>query len=132
MVVYGVGKQGLETCENLFEKVFSRVKLPFPDNKIQNFSNGNDDYKTTIPEYYAETCVDYGQVIKIKAGGKVVDNFSTVKWVFLTKSENFKAKKYTFSSRKSGNCQNWVLLPLISISHQSKQSFLIFCKIGLY
>ena len=41
MVAYEVGKQGLETCKNLFEKIFSRVELPFPDNKIQIFSDGN-------------------------------------------------------------------------------------------
>jgi len=78
MVAYEVGKQGLKTCKSLFEKVFSRVELPFPDNKIQIFSDGNDDYKTTIPEYYAETCVDYGQVIKIREGGKVVDKIKII------------------------------------------------------
>jgi len=78
MVAYEVGKQGLETCKNLFEKVFDRVKLPFPDNKIQIFSDGNDDYKTTIPEYYAETCVDYGQIIKIRENGKVVDKIKII------------------------------------------------------
>ncbi len=66
MVAYEVGKQGLETCKKLFEKVFERVQLPFPNNKIQIFSDGNDDYTSTIPDYYAETCVDYGQLIKIK------------------------------------------------------------------
>ena len=78
MVAYEVGKQGLKTCKSLFEKVFSRVELPFPDNKIQIFSDGNDDYKTTIPEYYAETCVDYVQVIKIREGGKVVDKIKII------------------------------------------------------
>ncbi|KAF5418975.1 MAG: hypothetical protein C5S44_12245, partial [Candidatus Methanocomedens sp.] len=32
----------------------------------------------TIPEYYAETCVDYGQVIKIREGGKVVDKIKII------------------------------------------------------
>ena len=45
----------------------------FPDNKIQIFSDGNDDYKSTLPEYYVETCVDYGQIIKIRESGKMVD-----------------------------------------------------------
>jgi hypothetical protein len=39
--------------------------------KIQIFSDGNDDYKTTISKYYAETCVDYGQIIKVRENGKV-------------------------------------------------------------
>jgi len=78
MVAYEVGKQGRETCRKLFEKVFGRVQLPFPDDKIKIFSDGNDDYTNTIPEYYAETCVDYGQLIKIKEGGKIVDKIKII------------------------------------------------------
>jgi hypothetical protein len=78
MIGFEVGKQGLDTCKKLFEKVFCRIQLPFPDNKIQIFSDGNDDYKTTIPEYYAETCVEYGQIIKIREGGKVVDKLKRI------------------------------------------------------
>jgi len=37
MVAYEVGKQGLKTCNSMFEKVFSRVELPLPDNKILIF-----------------------------------------------------------------------------------------------
>ena len=46
--------------------------------KIQRFSDENDDYASTIPEYCSETCVDYGQIIKIREGGKVVDKIITV------------------------------------------------------
>jgi hypothetical protein len=59
-------------------KSLERVQLPFPDNKIQIFSDGNDDYKSTLPEYYAETCIDYGQIIKIREGGKVVDKIKAI------------------------------------------------------
>ncbi|GAG15765.1 unnamed protein product, partial [marine sediment metagenome] len=41
------------------DKLYRRVELPFPDNKIQIFSDGNDDYKYVLPEFYAETCIDY-------------------------------------------------------------------------
>lgn len=57
----------------MIEKLFWRIKLPFPDNKIQIFSDGNDDYEYILPEYYADTCIEYGQVIKIRKNGKVVD-----------------------------------------------------------
>jgi len=40
--------------------------------KIEIFSDGHDDYTNTIPEYYTETCVDYGQVIKIREGGELL------------------------------------------------------------
>ena len=78
IVAYEIGKQGRETCKRLFDKVFDRVQLPFPDMKIQIFSDGNDDYTSTIPEYYEGTCVDYGQVIKIREGGKIVDKIKKV------------------------------------------------------
>ena len=54
------------------------MQLPFPDKKIQIFSDGNDDYTNTILEYYADTCVDYGQVIKIRERGKIVDKIKKV------------------------------------------------------
>ena len=57
----------------MIEKLFWRIKLPFPDNKIQIFSDGNDDYEYILPKYYADTCIDYGQLIKIREKGKVVD-----------------------------------------------------------
>ena len=57
----------------MIEKLFSRVELPFPNNKIQIFSDGNDDYVFTLPKYYADTCIDYGQIVKIRENGRVVD-----------------------------------------------------------
>ena len=80
IVAYEVGKHGLKTCRRLFDKVFDRVQLPFPDNKTQIFSDGNDDYNSIIPEYYATTCVDYGQLIKIREKGKVVDKIKTIRY----------------------------------------------------
>jgi IS1 family transposase len=78
IVAYEIGKRTRESCKKLFEKVFNRVQLPFTDVKIQIFSDGNDDYTSTIPEYYSEDCVDYGQLIKIREGGKVVDKIKKV------------------------------------------------------
>jgi IS1 family transposase len=78
IVAYEIGKRTKESCEKLFEKVFDRIQLPFPDKKIEIFSDGHEDYTNTIPEYYAETCVDYGQVIKIREGGKIVEKIKKV------------------------------------------------------
>jgi hypothetical protein len=57
----------------MIEKLFWRTELPFPDQKIQIFSDGNDDYKYILTEYYADTCMEYGQVLKIRENGKVVE-----------------------------------------------------------
>lgn len=56
----------------MIEQVYFRVQLPFPDRKIQFFTDGNDDYTYVLPKYYAETCMDYGQLVKIKERGTLV------------------------------------------------------------
>ena len=62
----------------MIEKLFSRAELPFLNNKIQIFSDGNDDYVFTLPEYYADTCIDYGQIVKIREKGRVVDKIKRI------------------------------------------------------
>ncbi len=62
----------------MIEKLYRRVEFPFPDNKLEIFSDGNDDYEYVLPEYYAETCINYGQLIKVRKGGKVIDKIKRV------------------------------------------------------
>jgi len=57
----------------MIEKLYERATLPFPDYKIKIFSDGNDDYTYVLPDFYADTCMDYGQLIKIRERGRVVD-----------------------------------------------------------
>ena len=57
----------------MIEQLFSRTKLPVPNNKIEVFTDGNDDYTYVLPEYYADICINYGQLIKIREKGRVVD-----------------------------------------------------------
>jgi hypothetical protein len=56
-------------------KMYSRLDLPSPDYKIEIFSDGYEEYEKCFANYYANTCINYGQVIKIREGGKVVDKF---------------------------------------------------------
>lgn len=72
-MAFAVGKWTQETCRRMIEKMYERVELPFPDNKIEIFTDGNDDYEYVLSEFYAETCINYGQLIKIKEGGRLVD-----------------------------------------------------------
>ncbi len=62
----------------MIDRLFSRSELPFPNNKIQIFSDGNDDYVFTLPKYYADTCIDYGQIVKIREKGRVVDKIKRI------------------------------------------------------
>ncbi len=57
----------------MMQKVYERVQLPFPDNKIEIFTDGNRDYQHVLSELYAESCMNYGQLIKIKEKGRLID-----------------------------------------------------------
>jgi hypothetical protein len=56
----------------MVEKLFDRTELPFPDNKIEIFTDGNDDYTHILSDYYADTCINYGQLVKIREKGRVI------------------------------------------------------------
>ena len=73
-----MGKWTQETCREMIDHMYSRLELPFPDNKIEIYTDGNDDYTYVLADYYAETCIDYGQMVKIRKGGRVVDKFKRV------------------------------------------------------
>ena len=77
-VAYSVGKWTQETCRRMVEKLFERTELPSPDKRMEVFSDGNTDYQHILPEYYAEPCIDYGQLIKVREGGRVVDKIKRV------------------------------------------------------
>jgi len=52
--------------------VARRVQHPRDDQRVQFFSDGNDDYTYVLPDYFSVTNMDYGQLIKIKENGRVV------------------------------------------------------------
>ena len=55
---------------NQFEKC---IKKPNKENKLIINSDGNFEYETVLPEFFPEEVMDYGQIIKIKEAGRVVD-----------------------------------------------------------
>ena len=72
-MTFSVGKWTQETCDKMLEKMFGRTELPFPDNKIVIFTDGNNDYTHVLKKYYTNTCINYGQLIKRKENERVVD-----------------------------------------------------------
>ena len=56
----------------MIKQLFDRMELPSPDNKIEIFTDGNDDYTYILPKYFAFICVNYGQLVKIREKGRVV------------------------------------------------------------
>lgn len=77
-VAHSTGKWTQQTCREMLAKMYERLKLPFPGNKLEIFSDGNDDYTYVLPEFYAVSCMNYGQLIKIREGGRVVDKIKRV------------------------------------------------------
>lgn len=57
----------------MINDLFERTELPSPYNKIDIFTDGNNDYTYVLPEYYPDTCINYGQLVKIREQGKIVD-----------------------------------------------------------
>ena len=71
-MAFSVGKWTQETCERMIEKLPERTKHPSPHTKIEIFTDGNDDYTYVLPDYYANSCINYGQLVKIREKGKVI------------------------------------------------------------
>ena len=55
-----------------------RIQLPTFTDRLNVFSDGNDDYTITFPEYIRKDCLNYGQLIKIREKGRVVDKIRKV------------------------------------------------------
>jgi hypothetical protein len=67
MAGYSVGRWTQDTCREMI----TRVKDCLKDGKPTFYSDGNDDYLYVLPEFFQE--LDYGQIVKIRENGKVVD-----------------------------------------------------------
>ena len=57
----------------MMNQLYERVTLPYPDEKLVIYSDGNDQYAKTLNDLYAPPCVNYGQIVKIRKKGKVVE-----------------------------------------------------------
>jgi IS1 family transposase/transposase-like protein len=76
---YACGKRIEETCKVMLDRLFNVMDLPFPGTQIFFSTDGNIQYKELIKERYCETCMGYGQVIKIKKENRLVKiKFETV------------------------------------------------------
>ena len=76
--------------------MFSRIQMPTPNNKLEVYSDGNDDYTVALRDYYPMQCLRYGQVVKIREGGRIVDKIKRsvygdpdIKQIETTDVENF-------------------------------------------
>lgn len=62
----------------MMDQLYERIALPYPDEKLAIYSDGNDQYEKTLNNLYAAPCVNYGQIIKVLEKGKVVEKLKRV------------------------------------------------------
>ena len=67
-----MGKRTQETCKSMISVMSSRLETPTADNRLEVFTDGNDDYTYTLPLYFEPSFIDYGQLVKIKKNGILV------------------------------------------------------------
>jgi IS1 family transposase len=71
-ISFACGKHTEATCKIMLDNLFDVMDLPFPGSKIIFSTDGNIQYNDLIKERYCETCMAYGQMIKVKKDNCVV------------------------------------------------------------
>ena len=69
---FGVGKWNKNTLRLMFNKFEDYIKQPTYKDKLEIYSDGNDDYKSVLLEYFNKDCLCYGQKVKSKGGVKII------------------------------------------------------------
>ncbi len=62
----------------MLSKFAGLVRQPTPNERLNIFSDGNDDYAVVLAELFDMGCVNYGQLVKIREHGRVVDKLHRV------------------------------------------------------
>ena len=62
----------------MMAQVAQRVQIPTFENRLIIYSDGNDDYQFTMPSFFRTDCIDYGQLVKIRKSGRVVDKIRRI------------------------------------------------------
>ena len=62
----------------MFVDFAKRIQLPTLTDHLKIFSDGNDDYKFVMPDFFGMDSLDYGQLVKIRKGGRLVDKIHRI------------------------------------------------------
>jgi len=62
----------------MLAQVARRVDLPTFEYRLTIFSDGNDDYTYVLPEFFRTDTINYGQLVKIREKGTVVDKLHRI------------------------------------------------------
>ena len=70
---FSVGKWTQETCREMILQLPKIIQPPAFTDRLEIFSDGNDDYSFTLPDFFKKDCMNYGQLVKIRENGRVVN-----------------------------------------------------------
>lgn len=71
-VAHVVGKWNGKTCDEFYELIKKRMRMPTKRHKLKIISDGNEQNIEAIKNNFDENCVEYSQVIKIRENQKVI------------------------------------------------------------
>ena len=75
---FAVGKWTQSTCSRMLATFAKRVEPATFTDRLKIFSDGNDDYTFVLPIFFRRDCINYGQLVKIREKGRVVDKIHRV------------------------------------------------------
>lgn len=59
----------------MMNDLYERLKLPNPKSKLDIYTDGNDQYLASLNALYTNSCVNYGQLIKIRKKGRLEEKY---------------------------------------------------------
>ena len=72
-VTFAIGKWTNQTCSTMLSKFKQQLRIPKKDEKIEVFTDGNDDYTYALPVYFKVKRLNYGQLVKVRDhNGKLI------------------------------------------------------------
>ena len=72
-ICHAVGKWTAETADEFVGRMKSRLDIPTHKYRLKIFSDGNYQYNTALLKHFREDTIDYGQLLKFKENGKLVN-----------------------------------------------------------
>jgi IS1 family transposase len=72
-VAFAVGKWTQQTCSQMMGDFKRTLRRPIKSEKIEIFTDGNDDYTYALPCFFKVRELNYGQLVKIRdANGRLI------------------------------------------------------------